>query len=157
MIVRVHPEEFIGIAAVAITQLVRKQALGNDHGAQGLRSLSTRIGDGVLGAVGELVFARHRGMCPEFSASGMSKGHPDVGDYHVRTVKYATGYLPVQEGDAHGVYVLVVLRTFPFEWEVRGWFSHDGTMADENWFDPKGDPPYWRVPQSALAPIESLP
>jgi len=103
----------------------------------------------IIGALGELAFAKARGSywCPDLGRP--DRGAADVDGFHVRTRAHATDDLALHRSDDDaGVFVLVVLDGLP-TFRIVGTCTGAEGKRDEWWCPTR---PVFFVPQAQLTP-----
>lgn len=137
-------------------QVIKNGRVGHDHGKSSDRQIRTRIGDSVIGELGELAVSRLLRL-PVTSALGDSKA-ADVGRFEVKTTEWVSGGLPVYDRASDDqVYILVVLvfNRNTIDATVCGWMRAGDAKRDE-WFKESFKPPCYLVPQGKLNSMETL-
>jgi hypothetical protein len=110
----------------------------------------------LLGAAGEIAFARLTGLTYRCKASNHSK--PDVGPYQVRTTRH-NPYLVIHENDADGTPVVAIMGDeTTMQFRIVGWleFAIHGKLP-EFVRDPGNRRPAFFVPHALLDPPSTLP
>jgi hypothetical protein len=156
MKVRLELDEVIKAAQVGIA----RQYESLYHGRREMLGLSKLFEAHIIGALGEKAFAKALGL--EWTEHTERFGPlSDVGEYHIRSTKYQSGKLRIDEHEVvdNEKYALMIqLDEFGFEWRVAGWcYSHEA--KEIGWFGslqpnrPKKS--YW-VEQKDLNQFEAI-
>lgn len=121
-----------------------------DHGGQSSRTVSKRLGDSVLGELGEVALSQHLNL-PKTSSADFSVG--DVADgMEVRTTEHPDGHLIVYDTDPDARFFLATV-SFGQKIEVSlpGWMLLEDATRPR--YKRDSDPPAYWVPQEDLHPI----
>ena len=140
-------------AAVRQVMAIRKRRIGHDHGAHSKRKMAQRIGDSVIGNLGEMALSQAIGR-PITSKFEDLRAKDIDQSLEVRTTEYANGCLLLHKSSPDdAIYVLVIVNDLSAR--VCGWIKADDGKRPEYWRE--GDPGCYFVPQSRLNPIDDLP
>jgi len=137
--------------AMHTSKACRRGYNDHDHGGTSSRDVSTRLGDAVLGELGELALAQHLELPKTSSANTFATG--DVADgYEVRTTEHPGGHLIVYDTDPDARFFLA---TVSFEKKIEvslpGWIMLEDALQPR--YKRDSDPPAYWVPQDDLTPI----
>lgn len=128
---------------------------GQDRWGRKALDAQGRLAANVVGAAGEIAFARLTGL-PFRCMANQGYGKPDVGRYGVRTRRRQDAELILHEQD-RGPQVLMV-QVAPWSFRLVGWLHEARDGQDPRWWsDPGGRRPAWFVPQDALDSPLGLP
>lgn len=139
-------------AAMRQAQACRGGVVGHDHGSSSKRQVKARIGDKILGEVGETALAQALELPKTSSRSPFDSG--DVTDgFEVRATEHSGGHLLLYDSDPDARFFLAVVDFQPGAIRVSlpGWIMADEGRVEKHKGD--GDPPCYWVPQSALHSI----
>jgi hypothetical protein len=154
MIQKLTAEDFmVACTKGAIRQLmaIKYDRMGHDHGGTSHRSIAQRLGDSVIGELGEMAVSRTLGL--PITSHFESTSASDVSGFEVRCTEYQNGHLLLHKSSPDWVnYVLVVINRL--EARIPGWIVARDGKQDSYWRN--GDPGCFYVPQSALNSIEEL-
>ena len=140
-------------AAIRQLMAIRKKRIGHDHGAHSKRKMAQRIGDSVIGNLGEIALSQATGK-PITSHFENIKAKDIDQSLEVRTTEYPNGCLLLHDTSPNdSVYVLVVVSDLNAK--ICGWIEAKHGKQQKFWKD--GDPGCYYVPQSELNPISNLP
>jgi hypothetical protein len=125
--------------------------------------LKDSLGIDVQGATGEFVVAKAFGLEWDGKIKNYQEwlkwrlvGH-DVSGLEVRFTRHRGGSLIVHPKDSdNSVFVLVIPKSFPFEYEIVGWcYGHEGKQKDY-WKDVGYGRPCFYVPQKKLKDVKLI-
>lgn len=138
-------------AAMRQAQACRGGVVGSDHGSTSKRQVKQRLGDKILGEIGEKALAQALELPKTSSADPFGRG--DVVDgLEVRATEHKGGHLLLYDSDPNARFFLAVVDFTPGEIRVSlpGWILASEGRKPE--YKGDGDPPCYWVPQSALNP-----
>lgn len=123
-----------------------------DHGSTSLRKVGQRLGDRVVGELGELALAKHLRLPKTSTDNPFATGDVASG-FEVRTTEHPNGHLLVYDSDPDARFFLAVVEFDQRQISVSlpGWIMANDARVDRFWGD--GDPPCYWIPQNELEPI----
>ena len=139
-------------AAVRQLMAIKNNRIGHDHGSRSKRKMAQRIGDSVVGNLGEMAVSRYlkKPITSEFEDI---KAKDIDGKLEIRTTEYKTGCLLLHDTSPDElIYILVVIDDLKAK--ICGWIEAGNGKLKEYWRD--GDPACYYVPQSKLKSINLL-
>lgn len=131
-------------------------------------NVSARIGNDVLGVLGEYAFCKAAGIQWESRLGSFHSLADADSHFEIRTACYRKSHLPIRLGDVFSrTFVLVTCSELPV-FDIAGWIvGHEGIELHKRRFGPdpivsekpnamsRNDPCWW-CPHDQLRPIESL-
>lgn len=138
-------------ASLHTSKALKANRVEHDHGKGSSRSVAQRLGDKVIGELGELALAKHFDLPKSSSAKPFESG--DVADgYEVRATEHDGGHLLIYDSDPDLRYFLAVVSfSQNITVELPGWAWAREVRKDR--FLRDSDPPCYWIPQSELNPI----
>lgn len=151
--VTLTPREVRACISVAADRLTASTEANLNHATTYQRGLLLRMQQEIVGACGEMAFAKARGMFWSPSVNTFHKS-PDITgrgrDIEIRSTERDDGHLLVRDNDAPERWYILVTGEPPVMC-VRGYIKGSRAKADEFYRAPKGQRAAWWVPQSALS------
>lgn len=139
-------------AAIRQLMAIKYNRIGHDHGSRSNRKMAQRIGDSVIGNLGEMAVSRYLDK-PITSNFEDIKAKDIDGKLEIRTTEYKTGCLLLHDSSPdESIYILVVVNELNAK--ICGWIEAKNGKLKEYWKD--GDPGCYYVPQSKLKSINLL-
>ncbi len=139
-------------AAVRQLMAIKHNRIGHDHGSKSYRKMAQRIGDSVIGNLGEMAVSRYLEK-PITSVFEDTKAKDVGGKLEIRTTEYKTGCLLLHDTSPNElIYILVIINDLRAT--ICGWIEAKNGKLKEYWKD--GDPACYYVPQSKLKSINLL-
>ena len=138
--------------AIRQLQAIKQDRMGKDHGSTSQRGVSRRLGDSILGELGEMATARalHSIQTSFFESL---RAADIAGRYEVRTTDRDDGCLLLHRTSPDdAIYVLAVVQGLTVS--LRGWIQAKDGKKGSNWR--RGDPGCFFVPQSDLHPMAGV-
>lgn len=155
MIIELGVTEFNLAVQSAVLRLTLSAAMKLDPANVRPRSWVRRMHDEIVGACGEIAFAKH---CGRFLVPSVNTFHrvPDCfSDVELRATDIAEGKLIVRDNDdASRRYVLAIVDAPAVR--LAGWMFGHEAQAERFVGNPHGTRPAWFVPQSELRPMETF-
>jgi hypothetical protein len=108
----------------------------------------------MTGCIGELVYAKARGVFPLIGTADPDRDGDD-GRLQYRATARPDGPLIVRPKDSRSAPYLLVAGCGPDFW-LPGWMFGQDARQREWWQAPNGRPGAWFVPQTYLRPLEEL-
>jgi len=139
-------------AAMRQAQACRGGVVGCDHGSTSKRKVKQRLGDKILGEIGETALSRALELPKTSSSNPFDTGDVAQG-LEVRATEHQNGHLLLYDSDPNDRFFLAVVEFAPGEIRVSlpGWILAEQGRKPR--FRGDGDPPCYWIPQSALNPI----
>lgn len=153
--IKLTPREIRACINVAAGRLTASTEAGHNHASTYQRGLLLRMQQEIVGACGEMAFAKGRGMFWSPSVNTFHKS-PDITgrgkDIEIRSTELDKGCLFVRHNDDPKRWYILMTGEPPVM-RARGYILGQSAMCDEFYWEPKGERPTWKVPQSALTPF----
>lgn len=156
--VRLSPEEFVEAADGGFARA--KHAYLKNWQRKKSDPTYGRWEDSIRGAIGEMAVCHHYGFA--WNATVGQTDAKDAGPYQVRSTWRVNGKLILQEDEMTSTDLFVFVTGDGLDYILRGWMMPKAAAVHPEWrqdFNDKTNLPEvtYRVPQSALWPMEDLP
>jgi len=146
--------EFCWAVSSALSRIMLSKQQGLNHATTYRRGLLARLVEEVVGVLGEMALAKHKGV---WFSPLINTFHyvPDCLGYEVRSTQVPDGRLIVRDNDAPER-AFVLATTDGSAVRLVGWL-YGGEAKQDQWRDdPHGRRPCWMVPQDRLRPMGTL-
>lgn len=139
-----------------IDSIIRNE-VGRDHGRRGTRSMRERVGDTVIGALGEMAFSRCTGQ-PWPLAKDPTRRLADVGGFELKSTSNPNAAIRLSDQEAARKQDRVFILALGFwpRWKILGWAYGHEVRDRGTWRDDLPDP-CWQLWAEDLNPMQDLP
>jgi len=149
-IVKLTRQECFDASMVGVLRMIESLGLQDKHGAKN-STLQEKIGIQILGAMGEMVVAKHLGIFWSRSVNTFHNVADIQGGIEVRTVGKPSHRLMIRKDDnPNATFFLVVPSPRPPVFRIVGSILGRDGMRDEFIDNPNGSGEAWFVAQGAL-------